>query len=72
MITRVFATLAAIVVAMFVATPALANEPYAASSQFSAAGEPLQIVPISIVMIVLLFVVLAVSTAIGNLFEKKD
>lgn len=71
-ITRILATIGAVVAGIFIASPALAAEPHVGTSQYSTAGAPLDIVAVTIVMLVLLVVVLALSTALGNLFEKKE
>lgn len=71
-VTRILATIGAVVAGLFIASPALAAEPHLGHSQYSTAGQPLDIVAISIVMLVLLVVVLALSTAAGSLFDKKD
>lgn len=70
--TRISAAVAAVVATLFVATPAFAEEGHVGTSQYSSAGQPVDIVAISIVMIVLLVVVIAVSQLVGNLFEKKE
>lgn len=69
--TRIATALAAVFASLFVAAPAFAHEGEAADLSFSAAGQPVDIVAISIVGVILLAVVLIGSTLIGNLFEKK-
>lgn len=66
--TRIATAVVAALASVFVAGPAFANS---GEIQFSAAGDPLDVVAISIVGIVLLAITLVGSTLIGNLFEKK-
>nr|WP_221936403.1 hypothetical protein [Leucobacter aridicollis] len=57
-----------------VSAPAFASEGVEkvdTHAPFSAAGQPVDVVAISIVGIVLLGVVLLTSTLVGNLFEKS-
>ncbi|MBL3686695.1 hypothetical protein D3248_06980 [Leucobacter zeae] len=70
--TRIATAITVVLASLFVATPALAHgdEDHGAS-MFSSAGNPVDIVAISIVGVILLAVVLIGSTLIGNLFEKK-
>lgn len=70
--TRIVVALTAAFASVFVAAPALASEPHTGVSQYSTAGDPLDYVAISIVMIVLLVVTMATSTLLGNLFDKKN
>ena len=71
--TRIAAAVIAVTASMFVATPAFASGGGGddTHSMFSSAGQPVDVVAISIVGVVLLAVVLIGSTLIGNLFEKK-
>lgn len=69
---RIIAVVTTVFASLFIATPAFANEPHIGISQYSAAGNPVDIVAISIVMLILLVVVVGGSTLVGNLFEKKD
>lgn len=66
--TRLAVAFTAVVATMFTAAPAFASE---GVSEFSSAGQPVDVVAISIVGLVLLAFVLVGSTLIGNLFEKK-
>ena len=70
--TRIATAVTAALASVFVAAPAFAagghEDP---SAQFSTAGQPVDVVAISIVGVVLLAVVLIGSTLVGNLFEKK-
>lgn len=74
-IARLSAAVVAVVVSLFVASPAFANSGGAdrvdMTDQFSTAGQPLQVGAILIVGFVLLALVLIFSTLIGNAFEKK-
>lgn len=73
--TRIATALTAILASVFVASPALASEPgetFDPAAQFSAAGQPVDVVAILIVGVVLLAVVLILSTVVSNLFEPKD
>lgn len=70
--TRITATVTAVFATLFIATPAFAQEPHIGTAQYSVSGDPVEIIPIAIVMIVLLAVVLGGSQLVGNLFEKKD
>ena len=69
--TRILATLTAVFASLFVASPALAEEPHLGHSQYSVAGSPVDYVAISIVMVVLIVVVVGTSELVGNLFEKN-
>ncbi|PRI10859.1 hypothetical protein [Leucobacter massiliensis] len=73
--TRIAAAVTAVTAALasiFLAAPAFAHDGEDhTQSMFSTAGDPLDIVAISIVGVVLLAVVLIGSTLIGNLFAKK-
>lgn len=68
--TRIATAVTVALASVFVATPAFAHggEEH---SMFSAAGEPVNVVAISIVGVVLLAVCLIGGTLLGNLFEKK-
>ena len=69
------AAITALFVSFFVATPAFAHEEvekYNPADEFSAVGQPVDVVAILIVGAVLLFVVLLASQLVGNLFEKKN
>ncbi|CAG7612373.1 hypothetical protein ACFPZL_13065 [Leucobacter soli] len=73
-IARIATALAAALVSVFVAAPALASEEgvkFDPTEQFSHAGEPLQVGAILIVGFVLLIVVLLLAQAISAPFEKK-
>ncbi len=71
--TRIAATITAALVSFFVATPAFAHggEKHDPAAEFSAAGQPVDVVAILIVGAVLLFVVLLTAQLVGNLFEKS-
>ncbi|WP_427868569.1 hypothetical protein [Leucobacter luti] len=70
--TRIAAAVVAALTSVFVATPAFASGGSDDThSMFSSAGQPVDVVAISIVGVVLLAVVLIGSTLVGNLFEKK-
>lgn len=73
--TRIAAVITTALVSFFVATPALASEGGeahgGAAAEFSAAGQPVDMVAILIVGAVLLAVVLITSQLVGNLFEKS-
>ncbi len=70
--TRIATAVTAALASVFVAAPAFANGGAdTTDSMFSSAGQPVDVVAISIVGVVLLAVVLIGSTLIGNLFEKK-
>lgn len=71
-IAKTVTAIIAAVASIFVAAPAFAEEPHVGISQYSTAGGPADIVAITIVMVVLLVVILALSTWVGNLFEKKN
>lgn len=73
--TRIATAVTVALATVLVGTPAFASEGgerIDTHAPFSAAGEPVNVVAISIVGIVLLAVVLLGSTAVGNLFEKKN
>lgn len=73
--TRIAAAVTVALATVFIGAPAFASEGVEkidTLAQFSSAGEPVNVVAISIVGIVLLAVVLLGSTAIGNLFTKKN
>lgn len=69
--TRIMAIVASVIATISVATPALAAEPHVGTSQYSSAGQPVDIVAISIVMIVLLVVTVGGGALVGKLFDKK-
>lgn len=70
--TRIATAVTVALASVFVAAPAFAHDGVDHSvNPFSAAGQPVDVVAISIVGVVLLLVVLVGSTLIGNLFEKK-
>lgn len=75
-LTRIATALVAAIVTFFVATPAFASgeegEKFNPADQFSAAGEPVNVVAILIVGAIVLIVVLGAAQLLGNLFEKKD
>jgi hypothetical protein len=66
--TRIATAVTVALATVFMAGPAFATT---GEVNFSSAGEPLDVVAISIVGVVLLAVILVGSTLIGNLFEKK-
>lgn len=68
--TRIATAVTAALASVFVAVPAFAHDGEHESA-LSSAGQPLDVVAISIVGVVLLAVVLIGSTLVGNLFEKK-
>lgn len=72
--TRITAAVTVALATVFIGAPAFASEGEKIDTlaPFSAAGQPLDVVAISIVGLVLLAVVLVLSTLIGNLFEKKN
>lgn len=71
--TRIATALTAALAMVFIGTPAFAAdvEKIDTLAEFSSAGQPVDVVAISIVGIVLLAVVLVTSTLVGNLFNKK-
>lgn len=72
--TRIAAVITTALVSFFVATPALASEggeKFDPTAEFSAAGQPVDMVAILIVGAVLLALVLVTSQLVGNLFEKS-
>lgn len=76
-LTRIATAVIAAVVSVFVAAPAFAaeageGERFNPADQFSAAGEPVNVIAILIVGAIILLVVLGLGTLIGNLFNKKD
>lgn len=75
-LTRITTAIVAAVVSLFVAAPAFASEgggeKFDPREQFSAAGDPVNVVAILIVGAILLVVILGASQVVGNLFEKKD
>lgn len=73
--TRIATAVTVALATVFVGAPAFASEggdKIDTLAEFSAAGEPLNVVAISIVGVVLLGIVLLTSTLVGNLFEKKN
>lgn len=73
--TRIATAVTVALATVFIGAPAFASEEgerIDTLAEFSSAGQPLDVVAISIVGIILLAVVLLGSTAIGNLFEKKN
>lgn len=68
--TRIAAALTAALASVFIAAPAFAHDE--GSHAFSSAGQPVDVVAVSIVGLVLLAVVLIGSTLIGNLFNKEQ
>ncbi len=72
-LARIAAAITAVLVSLFVATPALAHEgeSHDLADQFSSAGQPVDVVAILIVGAVLLAIVLLLSQLVGNLFEKS-
>lgn len=75
-LTRITTAIVAAVVSLFVAAPAFAaggeGEKFDPREQFSAAGDPVNVVAILIVGAIILVVVLGAAQVVGNLFEKKD
>jgi hypothetical protein len=75
-LTRITTAIVAVVVSLFVAAPAFASggegEKFDPREQFSAAGDPVNVVAILIVGAIILVVVLGAAQVLGNLFEKKD
>ena len=76
-LTRIATAVIAAVVSVFVAAPAFAaeaseGERFNPADQFSAAGEPVNVIAILIVGAIILLVVLGLGTLVGNLFNKKD
>jgi hypothetical protein len=72
--SRIATAITAALVSVFVAAPAFASEggeKFNPADEFSAAGQPVNVVAILIVGAILLFVVLLTSQLVGNLFEKK-
>lgn len=72
--TRIATAITAAVVSLFIAAPAFASEgaeKYNPADEFSATGQPVDVVAILIVGAVLLAIVLLLSQLIGNLFEKS-
>ncbi|MGO3147334.1 MAG: hypothetical protein ACTIJ6_06620 [Leucobacter sp.] len=73
--TRIYAAVTVALATVFVGAPAFASEggeKIDTLAEFSSAGQPVDVVAISIVGVVLLAVVLIGSTLVGNLFEKKN
>jgi len=75
--TRIVTAITAAVVSVFIATPAFAHEGEDAEKfnpleEFSAAGEPVQMVPILITGAIVLFIVLITAQLLSGLFEKKS
>jgi len=68
--TRIAAAVTVALASVFSAAPAFAHEGHE-HSMFSSAGNPLDVVAISIVGVILLAIVLIGGTLVGNLFEKK-
>ncbi|MBK0418953.1 hypothetical protein JD276_07885 [Leucobacter sp. CSA1] len=68
--TRIATAVTVALASVFVAAPAFAHEGET-HNPFSHAGEPVDVVAISIVGVVLLAIVLIGSTLIGNLFDKR-
>lgn len=73
--TRIATAVTLALTTVFVGAPAFASEggeKIDTLAEFSSAGQPVNVVAISIVGVILLGFVLLVSTAVGNLFEKKN
>lgn len=73
--TRIATAVTVALASVFVGAPAFASEGVEridTLAEFSSAGQPVDVVAISIVGVVLLGVVLIGSTLLGNLFEKKN
>lgn len=75
-LTRIFATVVAAFVSLLVAAPALAatghDEKVNFAEEFSSAGQPVNVVAILITGAVLLIIVLALSTWLGNMFKPAE
>lgn len=70
--TRIATAVTAAFASVFVAAPAFASAPVAdGANPYSSAGQPVDVVAISIVGVVILGIVLVGATLVGNLFEKK-
>lgn len=72
--TRIATAITAALVSLFVASPAFASgegEPIDTLAEFSAAGQPVDMVVTLITGAVLLVIVLLLSQLVGNLFEKS-
>ncbi|GAA2845900.1 hypothetical protein FB468_0046 [Leucobacter komagatae] len=72
--TRIATAASVALATVLVSAPAFASEGVEkvdTHAPFSAAGQPVDVVAISIVGIVLLGVILLTSTLVGNLFEKS-
>lgn len=72
--TRITAAVTVALATVFIGAPAFASGGGSLDTlaEFSSAGQPVDIVASSIVVLVLLAVVLLLATLIGNLFEKKN
>ncbi|KUF08424.1 hypothetical protein [Leucobacter sp. G161] len=72
--TRIATAVTVALATVLVSAPAFASEGVEkvdTHAPFSAAGQPVDVVAISIVGVVLLGIVLITSTLLGNLFEKN-
>ena len=72
--TRIAIAVTVALATVLVGAPAFASEGVEkvdTLAQFSSAGQPVDVVAISIVGVVLLGIVLITSTLLGNLFEKN-
>lgn len=72
--TRIATAITAVLVSLFVASPAFASEEgerIDTLAEFSSAGQPVDMVAILITGAVLLAIVLLLSQLVGNLFEKS-
>lgn len=72
--TRIATVVTAAFVSLFLAAPAFAHEEtprFNPADEFSAAGQPVDVVATLIVGAVLLAIVLVTAQLVGNLFEKK-
>jgi hypothetical protein len=72
--TAIAAAVTAVFVSLFVAAPAMAHEEiekYNPADEFSAVGQPVDIVATLVTVAVLLVVVLVSAQLVGNLFEKN-
>lgn len=68
--TRIAAAVTVALASVFVAAPAFAHDGHE-HSMFSSAGQPVDVVAVSIVGVILLAVALIGGTLVGNLFNKN-
>ena len=72
--TRIATAVTVALATVLVSAPAFASEGVEkidTHAQFSSAGQPVDVIAISIVGVVLLGVILLLSTLVGNLFAKN-